>query len=61
MAWKDKAEEAKYKKQYEQNNYDRLAVLVPKGDKERIKQAATAAGQSVNAWIGEAINAKLER
>ncbi|NCB50926.1 MAG: toxin-antitoxin system HicB family antitoxin [Clostridia bacterium] len=36
-----------------------MAVLVPKGDKERIKAAAEQQGQSVNAWINDAIDAKL--
>ena len=37
----------------------RITILVK--DRDKIKQAAEAAGQSVNAWIGEAINERLKR
>ena len=36
---------------YVKNNYDRLELSVPKGEKEKIKKAAIAAGQSVNNYI----------
>ena len=35
--------------------YDRINLLVPKGDKEQIRAAADAAGQSVNEYIRQAI------
>lgn len=41
--------------------YDRINLFVPKGDKERIKAAAEQQGQSVNAWINDAIRAKLDK
>lgn len=38
---------------YVKNNYDRLELSVPKGEKVTIQQAAKQAGQSVNAYIYE--------
>ena len=35
---------------YVKNNYDRLELSVPKGEKATIQQAAKQAGQSVNAY-----------
>ena len=46
---------------YNAANYDRIEIKVPKGDKEIIAQAAAAAGQSVNAFINEAIKEKMEK
>ena len=46
---------------YNAANYDRIEIKVPKGDKEIIAQAAAAAGQSVNAFINEAIREKMEK
>ena len=42
-------------------NYDDIKVRVAKGQRERIKAHADANGQSVNAFIVEAINEKIER
>lgn len=36
---------------YVKNNYDRLELSVPKGEKVTIQQAAKQAGQSVNAYM----------
>ena len=41
-------------------NYDRINLTVPKGHKEAIQTAAAAAGQSVNAYINQAIDARME-
>ena len=46
---------------YMKENYDRINLTVPKGDKEKIAIAAAAAGQSVNAFINEAIREKMEK
>ena len=40
--------------------YDRINLTVPKGHKEAIQTAAAAAGQSVNAYINQAIDARME-
>lgn len=44
--------------QYNKTNYDRIAVVVPKGSAEAIKAAAAAENKSTNRYILEAIEAK---
>ena len=46
---------------YVKNNYDRLELSVPKGEKVPIQQAAKQAGQSVNAYIYEAVCARMQQ
>ena len=42
-------------------NYDRVNVTMPKGKKDVIKAHAEARGESVNAFIGRAIDETMER
>lgn len=44
---------------YKKANYDRMELVVPKGRKEEIKAAAAAAGESANAFINGAIDARM--
>ena len=46
---------------YVKANYDRMELTVPKGRKAEIKAHAEAHGQSVNGFINEAIDEKMER
>lgn len=46
---------------YVKNNYDRLELSVPKGEKELIQQAAKRAKQSVNAYIYEAVKHRMDQ
>lgn len=46
---------------YNAKAYDRINVAVPKGKKDRIKAAADRHGQSVNGYVNEAIDEKLQR
>ena len=46
---------------YVKNNYDRLELSVPKGEKEEIQQAAKQAGKSVNAYVYEAVKRRMEQ
>ena len=46
---------------YVKNNYDRLELSVPKGEKELIQQAAKQAKQSVNAYIYEAVKHRMDQ
>ena len=55
-----KAQQASVNK-YVKSNYDRINVTMPKGRKEIIKAHAEAQGKSVNGFINEAIEEKLER
>lgn len=45
---------------YIAKTYDRVNVLMPKGQKETIQNAAASQGQSVNAYINQAIQTRVE-
>lgn len=44
--------------EYEQRNYDRVNVLVPKGSREALKRLAEAEGVSLNRYMVEAVEQK---
>lgn len=46
---------------YVKNNYDRINVTFPKGQKEIIKDHAKRRGESVNAFIVRSVNERMER
>lgn len=46
---------------YVKANYDRLELTVPKGRKDDIKSAAAAAGESMNQYIINAVDQRMER
>lgn len=46
---------------YVKNNYDRINVTLPKGEKDLIKAHAAGKGESVNAFISRAIKETMER
>lgn len=46
---------------YMSENYDRINLTVPKGQKEKIKAHAESRGESVNKFIGRAIDEAIER
>lgn len=48
-----------YQNEYNKMNYDRIEIKVPKGKKVVIKEAAKAAGQSVNEFINQAIDERM--
>lgn len=45
---------------YIAKNYDRINVTIPKGTKEKIKEAAERNGESVNAYIARLIFADMK-
>lgn len=55
-----KAQQASVNK-YVKANYDRVNVTMPKGKKDVIKAHAEALGESVNGFIGRAIDETMER
>ena len=61
MAYKDKAQEIKYKNDYTRDNYDILKATASKEDGQTIRRAAAAAGQSVSAYILQAIRERMAR
>ena len=46
---------------YMKNNYDRINLVMPKGKKDIIKTAAENQGKSINGFINEAIDEKINR
>ena len=52
---------SKYNNDYNARAYDRINLIVPKGDKETIKAWADELGQSVNGYINKLIADDLER
>ena len=45
---------------YNKEKYDRISLMIPKGEKDRIKTAAAAAGESVNEYINKAIKQRMD-
>lgn len=54
-------DQMKYQNEYNKKNYDRIEIVVPKGQKAIIKEKAKAAGQSVSEYINQAIDERMER
>lgn len=50
-----------YKNKFQKDKYDRISVLVPKNEKEIIKEYADSEGDSLNGFIYKAINEKINR
>lgn len=46
---------------YVKNNYDRINVTFPKGQRDVLKKHALKCNESVNAFIVRAVNETLER
>lgn len=46
---------------YRKNNYDLVQLTMPKGRKAEIREHAEALGESVNGFIGRAIDETMER
>lgn len=46
---------------YKKNNYDRIEITVPKGQRDVFKAHAESRGESVNGFINRAINHEMER
>lgn len=50
-----------YKNKWQQENKERINLVVNKGQKERIKAHADTQGESLNAFINRAITETMER
>lgn len=46
---------------YIKANYDRMALVLPKGKKQTIKDHAEKHGESVNSFVNRAIDETMER
>ena len=58
---KKKFDKIAYNNQFIAEKYDRINLTVPKGKKETIQAHASERGKSVNSFINEAIDEKIER
>lgn len=56
-----KFDKVKYKNEFISKTYDRINLIVPKGKKDVIKAFADSKGKSINGFVNEAINEKMER
>ena len=61
MAYKETAKKTAYQNEFIKQAYDRINLTVPKGQKEKIKAHADSMGESVNSFIGRAIENQMER
>ena len=61
MAYKDNSKAIAYNNDFIAKSYDRVNLTLSKGKKETIKAHAEAQGQSVNSFINQAIDEKIER
>ena len=52
-------DQIKYQNQYNKMSYDRVALLVPKGKRKKIKEYAAKQGKSVNTLLNELIDEKI--
>ncbi len=48
-----------YQNQYNKENYDRVTVMLPKGQKEQLRNHAKEKGLSLNAFISELIKKEM--
>lgn len=59
---KNKFNSTKYKNDFQKEKYDRIIVNVPKGQKSIIGEQAKKKGyKSLNSFVVDAINEKLEK
>lgn len=56
----DKFNQTKYQNDYKRKNYDRMELLVPKGEKAEIKEIAKSLGKSVNEFVYSAVKEKMK-
>lgn len=61
MAFKDKQRMIDYNNAYAAKTYDRMQILPHKDEGQRIRGAAERAGQSVSAYILQAVRERMER
>lgn len=57
----EKSEKSAYRNSWIAEKLDRVNLTMPKGKKEQIKDAADKAGLSLNAYINQAIDERMER
>ena len=48
-------------RKWDAQNLDRISIALPKGSKDKIKAHAEKRGESINGFVGRAINETMER
>ncbi len=48
-------------RKWDAENLDRISIAIPKGKKDAIKAAAMAAGESMNKYIENAVDKRMEQ
>jgi uncharacterized protein (DUF1778 family) len=46
---------------YKRNKVDNIQIVTPKGEREKMKAAAAAAGQSLSQYVLQAVHERMER
>ena len=57
----DKTEKSAYRNSWIAEKLDRVNLTMPKGKKEQVKEVADKVGLSLNAYINQAIDEKMEK
>ena len=60
MSYKKTDKLIKYNNEYNKQNYDRISLMLPKGKKKLIQQAAKVQGISTNQFINAQIDKQLD-
>ena len=62
MAYKEKQAAYKYVNNYQKENYDRITIMRPKGQKEMLTRIAKEKGyKTLSAFLNSCIDEKLKR
>lgn len=61
VAYKDSKQGEQYRNNYTKAAYDRLSILPSRAEGATIRAAANAAGESVSAYILEAVRQRMQR
>lgn len=59
MAFASKDRENEYVNEYKKEKYDRITLLVPKGEKERYKEMAKNSGMSLSEFFVSCANDRV--
>lgn len=56
----EKFNKIEYNNKYNAEKYERIALVVPKGKKAKIKACADSKGESINGFVNKAIDKAME-
>lgn len=57
----EKFNKVAYNNKYNSDNYERIALVVPKGKKAKIKAYADSKGESINGFVNRAIDETMQQ